>query len=286
MNHVSELGTIITAIVTPFDAEYRVDEAAFVDLMRHLADHGSDGFVVAGTTGEGSTLSDEEHLALVELAIREKPAGTTIIANAGSNDTRHSLYLTERATELGADATLNVVGYYNRPNRRGIVQHYRTIAAATDKPIVLYNIPTRTTLNLDPELLAELAQIDNVSAVKQANTAELQLIDGLEVFAGNDDALARAIEIGGAGGILVASHLVGDQLAELATATPQRRAEIDASLQDLYAVLGVTVNPIPVKAALELAGHPVGGLRLPLVEADDDERAQIRAVLDGLGLLA
>ncbi|MCK9249035.1 MAG: 4-hydroxy-tetrahydrodipicolinate synthase [Solirubrobacteraceae bacterium] len=283
---MASLGRIITAIVTPFDARYHVDEDAFVGLMHHLADNGSDGFVVAGTTGEGSTLDDEEHLALVELAVRERPAGATIIANAGSNDTRHSIHLTERCTELGVDGTLNVVGYYNRPNRRGIVQHYRTVAAATDRPIVIYNIPSRSTINLDPDLLAELGQIEHVDALKQANGDELQPIDGLDLYAGNDDILGRTLDLGGAGGICVASHLVGPRMAEMVTATPERRAEIDAELHDLYEVLGVTVNPIPVKAALDLAGHPVGGLRLPLVEADAGERERIRAVLADLGLLA
>ncbi|MGE4428639.1 MAG: 4-hydroxy-tetrahydrodipicolinate synthase [Solirubrobacteraceae bacterium] len=283
---MASLGRIITAIVTPFDARYRVDEDAFVALMQHLAANGSDGFVVAGTTGEGSTLDDEEHLALVELAVREKPAGTTVIANAGSNDTRHSVHLTERATELGVDGTLNVVGYYNRPNRPGIVQHYRAVSAATDRPIVIYNIPSRTTINLDPELLAELAQIDHVDALKQANSDELQPIDGLDLYAGNDDILGRTLDLGGVGGICVASHLVGPQMAEMLTATRERRAEIDRGLQDLHTVLGITVNPIPVKAALALAGHPVGGLRLPLVEADAGEREKIRAVLADLGLLA
>jgi 4-hydroxy-tetrahydrodipicolinate synthase len=283
---VSALGTIITAVVTPFDDEFRVDDEKFVALLHELAAHGSDGFVVAGSTGEGSTLSDEEHLALVELAVREKPAGTTIIANAGSNDTRHSLYLTEKATELGVDATLNVVGYYNRPNRRGILQHYRTVAAGTDKPIVLYNIPSRTTVDMDNDLLAELAQIEHVDAVKQANNANLALIDGLDLYAGNDDAVKRVLDLGGVGGICVASHLVGDELAEMATADPARRTEIDARLQPFFAVLGVTTNPIPIKAALELVGRSAGGLRLPLVEADGDERARIQAVLASLGLLA
>jgi 4-hydroxy-tetrahydrodipicolinate synthase len=282
---VSALGTIITAVVTPFTDDFAVDDDAFVSLLHDLAEQGSDGFVVAGTTGEGSTLSVEEHLALVELAIREKPEGTTIIANAGGNDTRESVHLTERATELGADGTLNVVGYYNRPNRRGIVQHYRTVAAATDKPIVLYNIPSRSTLDLDNELLAELAQIEHIDAVKQANNANVALVDGLELFAGNDDLLARVLDLGGAGGICVASHLAGPELREMVTATPERRAEIDARLQPLYRVMGVTTNPIPIKAALELTGRPVGGLRLPMIEADDDERAQIRAVLADLGLL-
>ncbi len=282
---MSALGTIITAVVTPFKDDFSVDEDAFVALLHHLAANGSDGFVVAGTTGEGSTLSVEEHLDLVALAIREKPAGTTIIANAGGNDTRESVHLTERATELGADGTLNVVGYYNRPNRRGILQHYRTVAAATDKPIVLYNIPSRSTLDMDNDLLAELAQIEHVDAVKQANNQNLALVDGLDLYAGNDDVLARTLDLGGAGGICVVSHLVGPLLQEMVAATPERRAEIDAQLQPLNRVLGVTTNPIPIKAALELVGRPVGGLRLPMIEADDDERAQIRAVLADMGLL-
>lgn len=279
------LGTIITAIVTPFDDQYRVDEDAFVRELHHCAAHGSDGFVIAGSTGEGSTLSEDEHLALAELAIREKPAGTSIIVNAGANDTRTSLHLTERATEMGADGTLNVVGYYNRPNRRGIVQHYRAVAAATDKPIVLYNIPSRTTIDMDNDLLAELAQIEHIDAVKQANNANLALVDGLDVYAGNDDILARTLDMGGAGGICVASHLVGDELREMVDGTPERRAETDERLKPLYRVLGVTTNPIPIKAALELVGRPAGGLRLPMVEADDDERAQVRGVLADLGLL-
>lgn len=283
---MAALGTIITAIVTPFDDAGNVDDAAFVKLLKHLAANGSDGFVIAGSTGEGSTLDDDEHLALVDLAVREKPAGTTIIANTGSNDTRHAIHLTEKATELGVDGTLQAVGYYNRPNRRGIVQHYRTVAAATDKPVVLYNIPSRTTLDMDNELLAELAQIEHVDAVKQANNDNLALVDGLDLYAGNDEVLGRTLNLGGVGGICVASHLVAGEMREMVDATPERRAEIDAHLAPLFAVMGVTTNPIPVKAALEMVGWPVGGLRLPMVEADDDERAQIRAVLADLGLLA
>lgn len=283
---VTGLGAILTAIVTPFDDQLRVDEEAFVSLMRHLAEHGSDGFVVAGTSGEASTLDDEEHLGLVELAVREKPAGTTIVAGTGSNDTRHAIALTERATELGADATLAVTGYYNRPNRRGIVKHYEHVAAATDKPVVLYNIPSRTTVQLGPDLLAELAQIERIDYVKQADAATLGPVDGLGVYAGNDDLLRPVLDMGEAGGICVASHLVGDLMQEMVSATPERRSEIDASLQGLYRVLGVTTNPIPVKAALGLLGHRAGPLRLPLVEADEHERAAVAEALRGLGLLS
>jgi 4-hydroxy-tetrahydrodipicolinate synthase len=285
MQSVAGLGAILTAIVTPFDDDLNVDEQAFVDLMHHLAAHGSDGFVVCGSTGEASTLTDEEHLRVVELAVHQRPEGATIIAGTGSNDTRHAVHLTERATDLGVDAVLSVTPYYNKPNRRGIKRHYEEVARATDKPVVLYNIPSRVVVDVPNDLLAELAQIEHVEYVKQANNDNLALIDGLGVYAGNDEILARTLAIGGCGGICVASHLVGEEMRRMVD-EPDRRDEIDGSLRDVYAAMGVTTNPIPVKAALEMAGHRVGGLRLPLVEADDDERAQIRAVLERHGLLA
>jgi 4-hydroxy-tetrahydrodipicolinate synthase len=285
MNPVAGLGAVLTAIVTPFDDDLNVDEDAFVDLLHHLAAHGSDGIVVCGSTGEASTLTDEEHLRVVELAVQNRSEGITIIAGTGSNDTRHAVHLTERATELGVDATLSVTPYYNKPNRRGLLAHYSEVSKATDKPIVLYNIPSRVVIDVPNDVLAELAQLDHVEYVKQANNDNLALIDGLGVYAGNDEAFLQTLELGGCGGILVASHLVGDEMRRMVD-EPENRAEIDASLRDLYAVMGVTTNPIPVKAALELAGRPVGGLRLPLVAADDDERAQIRAVLERHGLLA
>jgi 4-hydroxy-tetrahydrodipicolinate synthase len=285
MGPVAGLGAILTAIVTPFDDDLQVDEQAFVDLMHHLAGHGSDGFVVCGTTGEASTLTDDEHLRVVELAVRERPEGVSITAGVGSNDTRHAVDLTERATALGVDAVLSVTPYYNKPNRRGILRHYEEVAHATDRPIILYNIPSRVVVDVPNDLLAELAQIDGIDYVKQANNDNLAPVDGLGIYAGNDESLLRTLEMGGCGGICVASHLVGDEMRRMVD-EPEHRAEIDASLRDVYAAMGVTTNPIPVKAALELAGHPAGGLRLPLVEADEDERAQIRAVLERHGLLA
>jgi 4-hydroxy-tetrahydrodipicolinate synthase len=285
MSAVAGLGAILTAIVTPFDDALNVDEQAFVDLMHHLADHGSDGFVVCGATGEASTLTDDEHMRVVELAVQNRPEGKSIIAGTGVNDTRHAAHLTERATALGVDATLSVTPYYNKPNRRGIVAHYTEVAKATDKPIFLYNIPSRVVIDVPNDLLAELAQIDGIDYVKQANNDNLAQVDGLGLYAGNDEILLRTLELGGCGGICVASHLVGDEMRRMVD-EPENRAEIDASLSDVYAAMGVTTNPIPVKAALELAGHPVGSLRLPLVEADEDERAQIAAVLERHGLLA
>ncbi|MCX6370558.1 MAG: 4-hydroxy-tetrahydrodipicolinate synthase [Solirubrobacterales bacterium] len=280
----TSLGSIITAIVTPFDQQGNVDEAGFVELLDHLAANGSDGFVICGTTGEAATLSIEEHLGLIELAVSNRPEGSSIIAGAGSNDTRHAVLMTERSTELGADAILSVTPYYNRPNRRGIVAHYEEVVKATDKPIILYNIPSRTGTNLPNEFLAELAQLERIEFVKQANPDDVAQVDGLGLYAGNDDMLAEVLELGGLGGILVASHVVGPQMRQMVE-QPELRGEIDASLTEVYEALGVTTNPIPVKAALSLLGLPSGPLRLPLVEASAEELAVVATALTNLGLL-
>jgi 4-hydroxy-tetrahydrodipicolinate synthase len=281
---MADPGAILTAIVTPFDDDLRVDEDAFVDLLRHLCAHGSDGVVVCGTTGEAPTLNDEEHLRLIELAVQEKPDGATVVAGTGSNDTHHACVMTARATELGADAVLSVTPYYNKPNRRGLRRHFEEVARATDRPVILYNIPARTALDMPNEVLAELAQIERVDYVKQANNANLAPVDGLGIYAGNDDILARTLDIGGVGGICVASHVVGEEMRRMVD-EPEERAAIDASLRPVYEALSVTTNPIGVKAALNMLGHRVGGLRLPLVEADEAEQATIRGALESHGLL-
>lgn len=279
------LGAILTAIVTPFDQNGNVDEQSFVELMHHLAAHGSDGFVVCGTTGEAATLTDEEHLGLIGLAVRERPAGTTILGGTGSNDTRHAVHLTEVATELGVDATLSVTPYYVKPSPRGILRHYEEVARATDKPVLLYNIPGRTAVNMGPELLARLAQVEHIDGIKQSNDAELRQIDGLELYTGNDESFARTLDLGGTGGISVASHIVGDEMRRMID-EPEHRAEIDAGLRDVYSTLFLTASPTCTKAALNMLGHRVGGLRLPLIEADEHELAEVRAMLVRHGLLA
>ncbi len=279
------LGTILTAMVTPFDDDGRVDEESFVALMNHLAETGSDGLVVAGTTGEASTMTAEEQLGLIGLAVAERPTGKTIVAGTGTNDTRQAVHLTERATELGVDATLSVTPYYNRPSPLGLKRHYEAVAAATDKPVLLYNIPARTGTNMSPELLAELAQIDGIEGVKQANAEELQLIDGLELYAGDDGTLARTLDMGGAGGVTVASHIVGNEMRRMVD-EPERREEIDASLRDVYETLFLTASPTCTKAALNLLGHNAGGLRLPLVAATPQETEAVRAMLERHGLLS
>ncbi len=281
-----ELGSILTAMVTPFDADGRVDEDAAVALMHHLVEHGSDGLVICGTTGEASTLDDKEHLAFIRLAVEEmRGTETTIVAGVGSNDTRHAIHLTERATAIGPDALLHVNPYYNRPSRRGIVRHYEEVTRATDLPIVLYNIPQRTGSDMPNDLLAELAQLDHISAVKQANPANLARIDGLQIYAGNDDLLADVLDMGEAGGILVASHLFGVEMHRMVD-EPERRREIDQSLSDVYGDMAVAPLACATKAALTLLGVlPNAMPRLPYVELDDSELDVIRAMLERHGLL-
>lgn len=277
------LGGVITAMVTPFDREGRVDEDAAATLIHHLLENGSDGLVIAGTTGESSTLSDEEKLRLWELAVIES-GGAPVVAGTGTNDTAHSVELTEKATDVGVDAVLVVAPYYNKPNRRGIVTHFRAVAAATDRPVIVYNIPSRCVVDIPNDLLRELAEIPNVSAVKQARAQDVEAIEGLDLLAGNDDLLADVLDMGGTGGILVASHLFGPEMRRMID-EPEARREIHESLADCFAALAVTSNPIPIKAALNLLGHYVGSLRLPLVEASDEELADIRGMLERHGLL-
>ena len=276
---------LLTAMVTPFQPDGRISEDSAVALGRHLLEHGSDGLVMAGTTGEAATLTDAEQVALVALMVDELGDEGTIVAGAGSNDTRHAIELTESVVAAGAEAVLSVTPYYNKPNRRGIIRHFEEVArAAGGVPVILYNIPSRTAVNMGPELLAELAQIDGIEAVKQANSDELRQIDGLALLAGNDEILAATLDIGGAGGICVSSHIVGEKMRRMFD-VPDERAEIDAVLQDVYETLFITSSPTPVKAALNLLGHDVGGLRLPMVEADEHELEQVKTMLARQGLL-
>jgi 4-hydroxy-tetrahydrodipicolinate synthase len=271
-------------MVTPFGEDGELNEEAAVELMRHLLENGSDGLVLAATTGENTTLTDDEMARLWELGV-EEGGNATIVAGTGSNDTRHAIELTERASEVGVDAMLVVAPYYNKPNRRGLIEHYRAVAGATDKPIVLYNIPSRTVIDMPNDLLRELAEIPNVVAVKQARYENLERVEGLDLLAGNDDMLADVLDTGGTGGIHVASHLVGREMRRMID-EPESRREIHESLADLFKALFVTTSPIPIKAALNMAGHDVGGLRLPLVEASEEEKATVRQALEHHGLLA
>ena len=289
------LGELLTAMVTPFADDGTVNHESARRMARHLADTGSDGIVVCGTTGEGPTVNDREKLELLETVVSEVGPSASVVANTGSYDTHHSVALTRSALAAGVDGFLVVTPYYNKPPVDGIVAHYEAIAeAAEGRPVIVYNIPQRVVLNLEPALLARLSEIDNVIAVKQA-TADLDqasaILDhgGLELYAGNDDLLAPFLRLGGAGGICVASHIVGRRMREMVTAARagdlDRTDAIDRELQPLYDVLSITTNPIPLKAALNLLGHDVGGLRLPLVEADAAQTATLQAALELAGIL-
>jgi 4-hydroxy-tetrahydrodipicolinate synthase len=289
------LGTILTAMVTPFDADLAVDHAELAALAEYLIANGSDGLVVSGTTGESPTLSDDEKVAMFRTVVEAVGDRVPVVAGTGTNDTAHSVELTRLAEKCGVDAVLAVTPYYNKPPERGLLAHFRAVAAATCLPLVVYNIPSRSAVNLPPEALAALGEIDNIVAVKQANPdlrelRRLRELSDIGIYAGNDDMLLDVLKMGGLGGICVASHVVGPRLAEigrLVRAGDEEGAErIDEGLRDLYRTLFLTANPILVKEALNLLGHRVGGLRLPLVPATADESTAIADELRRLGLLA
>ena len=288
------LGEVLTAIVTPFDSDGRVNLPKFRELASFLVENGSDGLVVTGTTGESPTLTDDERFELYAAAVDEVGGRATVVAGTGTYDTRHSIHLTERADELGVDAFLVITPYYNKPPPRGIVAHFDAVASATEKPVVVYNIPGRVVVNIEPETIAELARIPNVAAVKQAN-ADLEqarrIVElGLALYAGDDDLVLPFLELGGTGGVCVHTHVVGPQVKELIRRYREGDVEgaraLDEELRPALDILKVTTNPIAIKAALNLLGHDVGGLRLPLVEPTEDEVAQVRACLERLGALA
>ena len=289
-------GRILTAMVTPFAADGSIDLDEAVRLAEYLIEHGSEGLVVHGTTGEASTLTDAEKLALTEAVAGAVGERVPVISGTGSNDTAHSVHLTKQAARFeGVAGFLAVTPYYNKPPIAGIEAHTRAIAdAAGDLPIVLYNIPQRVVLHLSPADIDRLAQIDTVIAVKQAVTdldEARQIVEAgrLALYAGNDDLVLPFALLGGVGGICVASHVAGREMLAMQAAADvgdedQARA-IDADLTPLYEALSVTVNPIPVKTAMELLGFKVGDLRLPLVNATPAERDVVRAGLAARGLI-
>jgi 4-hydroxy-tetrahydrodipicolinate synthase len=288
---MAEIKGVITAMVTPFGGDGALDLDAARRLARHLVDNGSHGLVVSGTTGEAPTLSDTEKVRLLEAVLEEVGDRATVISGTGSNDTHHTAELSGKAARAGAHALIVVTPYYNKPNRAGIRAHYESVAEAVpDTPIVLYNIPSRCVINVPPDLLAELAAaIPNVVAVKQANNDDLAPIEGLDVLAGNDEIFLRTLEMGGAGGVLVASHVVGTEMRAMYDAVVSgdsvRAGEINEELRPIYEVLTVTSNPIPVKTALEMLGVIEAHLRLPMVPASEEERATVKAALERQRLL-
>jgi 4-hydroxy-tetrahydrodipicolinate synthase len=287
------LGNVLTAMVTPFREDGSVDFDSFQRLARYLVENGSDGVVVSGTTGESPNLTDDERLDLFRAAIEAVGDDATVVAGTGTYSTAHSVHLTEQADKLEVDAFLVVTPYYNKPPQRGIVAHFEEIARASDKPIVVYNIPARVVVNIEPETISRLAEIPTVRAVKQANDDLVQakhIVDsGLDLYAGDDNLIQPFLELGGIGGVCVHTHVVGPQVAAQVRAfrsgDAERAREIDRELDPAYELLRVQSNPIPIKAALNLLGHGVGGHRLPIPPPTEDEISAVRGCLERLGLL-
>ena len=286
------LGEVLTAMVTPFKADGSVDYDRYRELAAFLVDNGSDGVVAFGTTGESPTLSDGEKLELLTVALEAVGDRATVVAGAGTYSTAHSVHLTERAQALGAHAILVVTPYYNKPPQRGIVEHFRAIAAATDRPVIAYNIPSRVVVNIETATFAELAEIPNVTAVKQAHDdldeARAIVELGLDLYSGDDNVLFPFLRVGAKGVVSVLAHVVGPQLKAMCRAYAKGDEEgarrIDEELAPAYEILKVAINPIPIKAALNLLGHELGGHRLPMVPPTDEELARVRDCLERAGL--
>jgi len=288
------LGEVLTAIVTPFREDGSVDLDGFLALCEHLLENGSDGLVVTGTTGEAPTLSDDERMMLYAAAVDAVGGRGTVVAGTGTYATAHSVHLTEQAHALGVDGFLVVTPYYNKPPQRGIVAHVRAVAAATDRPVIFYDIPSRVVVDAEPDTISRLAEIPNVRGVKQAkpslDAARHVVASGLDLYAGDDDLVLPFLEVGGVGGVCVHTHVVGPRVKEMIARYRAGDVEgaraLDDELRPSIELLRVQSNPIAIKKALQLLGHDVGGVRLPLVEADEDETAAIRECLERLGLLA
>jgi 4-hydroxy-tetrahydrodipicolinate synthase len=290
-----EFGRVITAMVTPMDANLAVDYDKAAVLAKRLVDSGSDGLVVCGTTGESPTLSDEEKVRLFRTVRDAVGARAGVIAGTGTYNTAHSIHLTREAERAGCDGVLLVNPYYNKPSQEGLYQHFKAVADSTRLPVMLYNIQGRTAVNCEPATVARLAQVRNIVAIKEAsgNLDQMSQIRRLtppefKLYSGDDSLTLPLLAVGGAGVVSVAAHVAAREIGEMIDAflagSVRRATELHLRLLPLFKVLFITSNPTPVKAALQLTGFDAGGLRLPLVEATAAEREQIAAVLKQLAL--
>ncbi|WP_068672644.1 4-hydroxy-tetrahydrodipicolinate synthase [Oceanobacillus sp. Castelsardo] len=283
-------GNVLTAMVTPFDQNGEVDYDATKSLVNHLIENGSDGLVVAGTTGESPTLTHKEKLDLFKFVMKVVEGRVPVIAGTGSNNTRASIELTIEATELGVDGIMLVVPYYNKPSQEGMYQHFRAIAESTTLPIMLYNIPGRSVVNMEPSTVIRLAQIENIVSIKEAsgdldNVSEIitHTPDSFSVYTGDDSMTLPTLSIGGTGVVSVASHVIGNEMQEMVTRFKHGDVAYAASahrhLLPLMKALFTSPNPTPVKEALNHIGVQVGSVRLPLVPLNDTERAALYKVM-------
>jgi 4-hydroxy-tetrahydrodipicolinate synthase len=289
-------GDLVTAMVTPFDSDNKVDFEQAQKLAAWLIDNGSDGLVVAGSTGEASTLTDEEQIDLWK-AVKDAVGGRVpLVGGTGSNDTAHAIYLTKAAEDVGLDGALVVTPYYNKPPQSGLIAHFQAVAQATSLPILLYDIPSRSVTKIAHSTIVELAQVENIVGIKDAagNAQGAARIvadapEGFELYSGNDGDTLPWLSVGAVGVIAVASHVVGPGMAQMIKLFKSGDAEgarrIHLSLMPVFDAMGLTTNPIPVKAALELMGHPVGSPRMPLPPANEGEIAQLKEVLTAAGVL-
>lgn len=291
-----KLGKVLTAMVTPFDQNLEVNYQAAQELASRLIDSGSDGVVVAGTTGESPTLSKTEKLNLFKVVVEAVGGKGTVIAGTGGNSTAASIELTKEAERTGVDGVMLVAPYYNRPSQEGLYRHFKTIAEQTSLPVIVYNIPGRTGVNITVQTMARLAEIENIAAVKESSGDLVQISQiyehsakNLSIYSGDDGLTLPVMSVGGVGVISVAAHIAGRKIKEMVTAFERgdvaKAATINAELAPLNRALFMTTNPTMVKTACNLLGFKVGGLRLPLIEATDHERQVLEEALRGLGLL-
>lgn len=286
-------GRISTAMVTPFDNKGNVDFAKTTQLVNHLINNGTDSLVVVGTTGESATLTKEEKLALFQHVVKVVEKRVPVIAGTGSNNTYDSIEMTKKAEKIGVDAILAVAPYYNKPNQEGLYQHFKAIAESTSLPVIVYNIPGRSVVNVKPETVIRLSKIPNIVGVKEASgdlSAMTQIIantdDDFLLYSGDDGLTLPVLSIGGAGVISVASHVIGNEMQEMISAflngDHERAAKIHQKLLPLMDGLFIAPNPVPVKTALQLKGMDVGSVRLPLVPLTEQERNTVAALLNAL----
>lgn len=291
-----DFGRILTAMVTPFNKDLSVNFDLAGKLARHLVQSGSDGLVIAGTTGESPTLTKEEKVELFRVVVEEVGGRAAVIANTGGNSTSESIALTRAAQKVGIDGVMLVAPYYNKPSQEGMYAHFKSVAESTDLPIIIYNIPGRTSVNLLPRTVARLAEIGNIAAIKessgnmdQISELRLSLPDSFAIYSGDDSLTLPILTLGGKGVISVASHLAGERMQDMVNAFAAGNVtlakNIHLELYPFFRGIFITTNPVPIKCALGMAGWQVGAPRLPLVEANEQEKESLRRLMEGMGLL-
>lgn len=290
-------GQVLTAMVTPFDQNGEIDFNATKTLVEHLITNGTDGLVVAGTTGESPTLTTEEKIELFKCVVEAAAGRVHVIAGTGSNNTQASMSLTKLAEETGVDGIMLVAPYYNKPSQEGLYQHFKTIAESTSLPVMLYNIPGRSIVNISVETVVRLSEITNVVSIKEASgnlDAMAEIISktpsDFTLYSGDDGLTIPVLAIGGAGVISVASHIIGNDMQEMINAFKngdvQKAAATHRNLLPIMRALFIAPSPSPVKAALNLNGIQVGGVRLPMVPLSNKEQSALEKVLQASGINA